>query len=110
MQCELCQYFQLFSSQCSRKLAPCQGRHMLQEKLYHSSSTSWEGDTNWKEAWLCPLDTHQLYHLKHDSGIFASAMLDPALMHCDFPSVFILPLGYEVISGLVTHASATWTN
>ena len=61
---------------------------MLQEELYHSSGTSYEGGPSWKEAWPCPLDTHQLCHLKHDSGIFASIVPDPALMHCNLPSVF----------------------
>ena len=39
-QCELCQYFQLSSTQCSWGLAPCQGRHVMQEELYHSYGMS----------------------------------------------------------------------
>ena len=80
--------------------------HLLQEKLYHSSCKSQEGGISLKEAWPCPLDTHQLHRLKHDSGIFASIMPDPALMHCGLPCVLVLPLGCEVICELVIQASA----
>ena len=65
---------------------------------------------SWKEAWPYPLDTHQLHNLKHGLGIFASVVLDPALTHCDLPSVLVLPLGYEVVCELVTQASTTWIN
>ena len=92
------------------KLTWCDWYGMLQEKLYHSFGTSWEGSISSKEAWPYPLDTHQLHHLKHDSGIFASIVLDPALTHCDLHSVLVLPLGYEVVYELVTPALATWTN
>ena len=34
-----------------------------------------------KEAWPNTLDTHQLHYLKHDSRIFASVLLDPALIY-----------------------------
>ena len=48
--------------------------------------------TSWKEAWPNTLVTDQLHHLKHDSGIFASVMPDPASMHCNLLSVFVLAL------------------
>ena len=106
-QCELCQYFLLSPSQCSRGLAPCQGHYVLQDKLYHSSYISQEGGTSWKKAWNYPLDTFQLHYLKHNSEIFASAMPDPALAHYDIPSILILPLGYEITCELVTQTSTT---
>ena len=84
--------------------------YMLHEKLYCSSGTSKEGGVSWKDAWPCPLDTHQLCYLKHNSVIFASIVLDTALTLCDLPSVLVLPLGYEVVCQLVTQASVTWIN
>ena len=71
---------------------------------------SQESGASWKEAWPSTLDTHQLCHLKYDSGTFAYIMLDPDLTNCDLLGVLVLPLGYEVVCELMIQASLTLTN